>query len=240
VVTILDETLPLTELLKKGTDSPLGRVAFTGAAAGYVVWANTQVAQVDSIGRFRDLIPQRICFATPNPQVTDSVLGQGSESAGAKCSEINTPGVGFSHSEGDRVARKFRAAFVPDSVTRLVAMGRLPQDVMDAAEVPPDDASGRTALYRWYSAADASYYRPAYIGISYDVLRREAEHNDALREFMAGDVRRRVEWYPTRKAALAAEKLAIVAEKPLFNVQHNSGNRLRRRDARRRRAVEAR
>ncbi len=32
VVVILDETLPLTDILKKGTDSSLGKIAYTGAA----------------------------------------------------------------------------------------------------------------------------------------------------------------------------------------------------------------
>ena len=239
VVTILDETLPLTDILKRGTDSPLGRVAYTGRAAGYVVWANTQVAQVDAIGRFRDLIPQRICFATPNPQVTDSVLGQGSEAVGARCSELHDPGVGYSYSEGAHHPRKFRSAKVEDAETKGIAAGRLPKRVADRARELYDleaengerTAKSRScALYRWFYPDASEGDRPAYIGISYDVLQREAEHNQSLRAFMAGDCKRTVEYYPTRKAALAAERAAILREQPLYNVQHNGRNPNRRTD----------
>lgn len=255
VIVILDETLPLTDVLKKGTDSPLGRIAYTGAHAGYVVWALTQVAQVDSIGRFRDLIPQRICFATPNPQVTDSVLGQGSEAAGARCSEVREPGVGFSYADGEHHPRKFRAASVTDPDARLIAAGRLPTVVENKARSMYDQReedrtragrsrNGRTGLYRVFVGDehdDTSYLakalapytpeqrreylraiRPLYIGISSDVIRRAEQHDRNFREFMQGNIRRDVEWFPTRKAALAAEKVAIETERPLFNVQHNS------------------
>jgi hypothetical protein len=242
VVTILDETLPLTDLLKKGTDSALGRVAYTGAAAAYVVWANTQVAQVDALGRFRDLVPQRICFATPNPQVTDSVLGQGSETMGAYCSDIQEPGVGYSHSEGDKVARKFRAAMVTDDETKLIAQGMLPPAVVNkareawdrAAEGPVSGKSRgarRTALYRWFYVDDPEYGDSlGYVGISYDVIHREAQHTAGLRAFMEGNVRRETQWFPSRGEAVAAESLAIATEKPIWNKQHNGGNSRRRID----------
>jgi hypothetical protein len=243
VVTILDETLPLTDILKKGTDSPLGRVAYTGAAAAYVVWANTQVAQVDAIGRFRDLVPQRICFATPNPQVTDSVLGAGSESLGAYCSDIREPGVGYSHSEGDKVARKFRAAMVTDDETQLIAQGMLPPAVVNKAREAWDRAAEgaqvagksrgarRTALYRWFYVDDPEYGNSlGYVGISYDVIHREAQHTAGLRAFMEGNVRRETQWFPSRGEAVAAEALAIATEKPIWSQQHNQGNSRRRID----------
>jgi hypothetical protein len=242
VVTILDETLPLTDILKKGTDSPLGRIAYTGAAMAYVVWANTQVAQVDALGRFRDLVPQRICFATPNPQVTDSVLGQGSETMGAYCSDIQEAGVGYSHSEGDKVARKFRAGVVTDDETQLIAQGMLPPAVVNkareawdrAAEGPQSGKSRgarRTALYRWYYVDDPEYGNSlGYVGISYDVIHREAQHTAGLRAFMEGNVRRETQWFPSRGEAVAAEALAIAQEKPIWNKQHNGGNSRRRID----------
>ena len=244
VVIILDETLPLTDLLKKGTDSALGRIAYTGAAAGYVVWANTQVAQVDSIGRFRDLVPQRVCFATPSRDVTDSVLGQGSETMGAACSSIREAGVGFSHSEGDKLARKFRAAMVTDAETRLIADGKLPAKVTNAAREAYDrraeavDAGAgksrkdrRTALYRWFYVDNPEYGNSlGYVGISYDVLARESQHTAGLRAFMEGDVRRETEWYDTRTEAEAAEKAAIETEKPIWNKVFNGSNRRRRVD----------
>lgn len=242
VVCILDETLPLTDLLKKGTDSALGRIAYTGSAAAYVVWANTQVAQVDSIGRFRDLIPQRVCFATNSREVTDAVLGNGAESLGAECSKITEPGVGFSHSEGDKRHKRFRAAFVSDAETRLIAEGRLPAKVVNAAREAYDRREEstasksrkdrRTALYRWFYEDGNPEFEAGtlgYVGISYDVLKREAEHSAALREFMEGNVRREVVWFDSRPEAEAAERLAIETERPVHNVVFNGGRRRFRR-----------
>lgn len=226
VVTILDETLPLTDLLKKGTDSPLGRVAYTGAAAGYVVWANTQVAQVDALGRFRDLIPQRICFATPNPQVTDSVLGQGSESMGARCSEIRTAGVGFSYSEGQHTARKFRAAFVTDAETRLIAKGRLPRAVTDKTEqmYARQSDPGATAVYTYRDAQG----RPVYIGKSNDPVRRDAEHRRARAPWLEAVQQWDVAWFPTQVKALEVEAAEIKKWQPIGNIMHNEAHPRRR------------
>ena len=245
VVIILDETLPLTDLLKKGTDSALGRIAYTGSALAYVVWANTQVAQIDALGRFRDLIPQRMCFATSSPQVADAVLGMGAEGQGARCSDINEAGVGFSYAEGDKGYRKFRAALVTDAETREIAQGRLPAKVanaaMEAYDRREESAAGksrgdrRTALYRWFYVDSPEYGDSlGYVGISYDVLRREQQHSAGLRAFMEGNVRREVVYYATRGEAEAAEKLAIETERPIHNVVHNEAvrrfDRLRRRD----------
>jgi len=239
VVIILDEVLLLQEMLKKGPDSPLARIAFTGAASAYVVWANTQAAQIDVIGRFRDFVPQRICFATSQPEVTDSILGRGSEGMGATCSEINEPGVGFSHSEGDKIARKFRCALVTDDEVKYIARGELPTKVRNAAREAYDrraeaeDAGTAsksrkdrpTKVYRWYYDGDPEYGDSlGYVGISYDVLIRESQHDADLRRFMEGNNRRTVETYPNRAAALAAEEEAIKLEKPIHNRQHNGGN----------------
>lgn len=209
VVVILDETLPLTDMLRKGTDSALGRIAYMGRAAGYVVWALAQVAQVDSIGRFRDLIPQRVCFATPTPQVTDSVLGQGSEANGAECSEIRHPGVGYSYAEGTRRPLRFRAAYVTDAETRIIAAGQMPYSmhVTEGGEA--------TALYRHYDATGQLLY----VGISNDYARRTDEHA-ASKPWWSEVAETRVEHFPSRKDALAAERRAIASEAPLYNVQH--------------------
>lgn len=224
VIVILDETLPLTELLKKGQDSPLGRIAYTGSAAGYVVWANSQVGQVDAIGRFRDFIPQRICFATPNPQVTDSILGGGAESAGARCSEIRSPGIGYSFVEGQHTPRKFRAAEVTDDATKLIAQGRLPAAVMEMAQMSRVEASGETALYRHFSGEE----RLLYVGITNNYARRAGEHSDD-KPWWTQVRRSTVEMFPSRKAAEVAEKRAIEREHPQYNDIYNGRPRVPRR-----------
>jgi hypothetical protein len=252
VVVLLDETVALQAILTKGQDSPLGRIAYMGAAAWYVVWMNTQAAQLDVLGRVRSFIPQRICVATDAPQTTDAVLGGYAESKGALCSEVQEPGVGWSDAEGERRPAKFRAAEVTDAEVKLIARGELPRNVERAHQEATDarseravrdTAPRRTALYRWFHAdANPEVDRPGYIGISFDILRRESQHTAALREFMEGDVQRTVEWFDTRKLAEAAEKRAIETENPIYNKVHNGRNAHRRIElpaARRRRQAEA-
>jgi predicted GIY-YIG superfamily endonuclease len=209
------------------------------------VWANTQVAQIDAIGRFRDLVPQRICFATSAPQVTDAVLGAGSEALGASCSSITQPGVGFSHSEGDKLPKKFRAAEVTNREVQLIARGELPRSVVDAARdarLRADETSNaskprgnrRTAVY-FHSYIDDPEYGNSlgYVGIAYDPAKRENQHAAGLREFMNTARREvRVEWYDTRAEALAREEEAIKTLKPIWNDQHNHDNPRRRIDFR--------
>jgi S-DNA-T family DNA segregation ATPase FtsK/SpoIIIE len=153
VVVVLDELLPLAKMLKEGVDSPLGRIGYTGGAAGYVIWANSQVGQADSLGRFRDLVPQRICFATPNRHVTDAVLGDGAHSDGAECSSLKgTPGLGWSFEDGDGVLKKFRAAFATDDETRVIASGRAPDGMplsVDGDETPVHSAYDGDGVLLW-------------------------------------------------------------------------------------------
>ncbi|MFK8850461.1 winged helix-turn-helix domain-containing protein [Streptomyces sp. Ac-502] len=77
----------------------------------------------------------------------------------------------------------------------------------------------RTALYRYYDAANVLLY----IGISNRPEFRAKAH---LYENRRGDwpkraVRRVDEWYASRPLALAADEAAIRAEKPLYNGTHN-------------------
>lgn len=237
VVVILDEALALTAMLKQGEDSPLGRLLYMGATAGYVVWMNTQAAQLEILGNLRRFIPQRICVATDAPGNTDSVLGQYAESKGAKCSEIRDPGVGYSLAEGEARPKKFRAALVTDAETRDIARGRLPKKVADnhqrLFDLHTEATERKCGLYRWYHIdATPGVDRPGYIGESYNVMIREAQHNAALREFMQGSVKRTVEYYPSKKAAKAAEKAAIEAEQPIYNKAMNGRNPFRRVDQR--------
>jgi DNA-binding transcriptional regulator YhcF (GntR family)/predicted GIY-YIG superfamily endonuclease len=84
-------------------------------------------------------------------------------------------------------------------------------------------AEGRTALYRYYDAADSLLY----IGISDDPDRRRDEHAvTAADTWYPLAVSRRVGWFDTRAEAEGAEKLAIKQEKPRFNSRFNQ-----RRDA---------
>jgi hypothetical protein len=213
-VLILDETLSLVDILKKGVDSPLGRIAFMGGAVGYVVWANLQVAQVETVGRFRDLVPQRLCLATPSTGVTNAVLGDGTDALGAKCNQIRTPGVGYSYADGDFHPSKFRVAMVTDAETRLVAAGKIPQGMLT-------DQGQRRALYRWYGMDATGGEVLLYVGKTNDLGRRTREHMDGGADWTEEVTHNRVEWFPDERTVLAAEKKAIQDEHPQYNVVHN-------------------
>jgi predicted GIY-YIG superfamily endonuclease len=73
-----------------------------------------------------------------------------------------------------------------------------------------------TALYRFYDKAGGLLY----IGISNSVPRRFDQHEDTKPWYtQVRDVK--VEHYPSRPAALAAEEKAIKTECPKYNIQHN-------------------
>jgi predicted GIY-YIG superfamily endonuclease len=75
---------------------------------------------------------------------------------------------------------------------------------------------GPTALYRFFDTAG----RLLYVGITVDIGVRWKHHSKG-KEWWADVVRATVTHYPTRDAALAAEKAAIRAEKPIWNIIHN-------------------
>jgi hypothetical protein len=238
-ILILDEVLLVTKLVKDGTDSPIGQITLAGRAAGYAVWGATQIGQKENLGPWRDLITQRICYATSNVETTDSILGSRAEANGGRCSALQKPGVGYSYDDDIKVPRKFRAAYVSDEDTKLIAAGMVPDRMFEVER----EAAGHTALYRWYDLDDpVDPERPGYIGITYDALKREAEHNADLRDFMnKPNIRRTLEWFGSREAALEAEKKAIENEKPIFNDQHNrdNPNRVDDKPRRRQRKVSA-
>ncbi|MFE4915837.1 GIY-YIG nuclease family protein [Streptomyces sp. NPDC056652] len=69
-----------------------------------------------------------------------------------------------------------------------------------------------TALYRLYDDSDVLLY----LGISFSPEARWGQHRNE-KHWAHQVVRTTVEWYPTRKAALAAEEKAAAAEKPLHD-----------------------
>lgn len=124
-IILIDELLLLSKLLKDGADSPLGELLAIGRKAGFVVWACSQLAQADTLGRIRDLIPQRICMAVRSADMTDAVLGVGAEKAGARCTKIpqQLPGVGYVYREGQNGFLRFRSAYVDDELAERIAHG---------------------------------------------------------------------------------------------------------------------
>lgn len=91
-------------------------------------------------------------------------------------------------------------------------------DVLEIASEPPARAScvlAPTALYRHWDQEG----KLLYVGVSLSPTYRLSQHKDASPWF--GRIANiTVEWFETRLVALEAERLAIKAEAPEFNVVH--------------------
>ncbi len=81
------------------------------------------------------------------------------------------------------------------------------------------------SLYRFYDTNG----RLLYIGITMDLGGRWGSHNRD-KPWWRSVARATIEHHPNREAVLAAERAAIIAEKPAYNVIHNQGAGRARRD----------
>ena len=82
--------------------------------------------------------------------------------------------------------------------------------------VPNLTLSGRTSLYRHFDHAGVLLY----VGIAKDPDVRFSLHRSTS-AWAQHSADMRVEWYETRDDALRAERQAIAAERPLFNISGN-------------------
>lgn len=80
------------------------------------------------------------------------------------------------------------------------------------------DVAAPHALYRFYDVRD----RLLYVGITLDLGARW-KHHSKNKTWWVDVARCTVEHFPTRDAVLAAESVAINAEKPRWNIVHNRG-----------------
>lgn len=80
-------------------------------------------------------------------------------------------------------------------------------------KVAPDEPH---ALYRFYGAGGTLLY----IGITNEIPRRLKDHSRD-KPWWLGVTSIKVEHYPNRQSVLEAERRAIIAERPLYNDQHN-------------------
>lgn len=78
-----------------------------------------------------------------------------------------------------------------------------------------NDPNGRTALYRLLAANG----RLLYVGIATNPDSRWGQHS-TNQQWWNDVADRKIEWFPTRAAAAAAEVAAIKTERPLHNIQH--------------------
>jgi hypothetical protein len=92
------------------------------------------------------------------------------------------------------------------------------QEVWNFGHRKPLDAPGAHCLYRHFDKDGALLY----IGVSLSAVERLSAHNRTAR--WADQIARvEIERFPTRTSVLAAEEAAIKTEKPLHNIQHNTG-----------------
>lgn len=111
------------------------------------------------------------------------------------------------HAEGEWAALVARTAGVtPATAWRAWSgrAGRKPRAPLD---------KGRTALYRHFDADGTLLY----VGIARDPDKRLALHGYTAR-WRDYSARCEIEWHETRQDALRAERAAIAAERPIFNV----------------------
>lgn len=227
-ILVIDELLPYADAIKgTGVNHPVGEIAYIGRKYGFVVIACSQVAQADTLGRVRDLFPQRICFRTKNRYMTEAVLGDSAESEGAFCSDIDIDDRGVCYMEvpGIRGFIEARAAFVPDGETKSIAGGRSPAPPSEARQVLVESPH---VLYRYWGRDDTPLAgQLLYLGITNDLERRDFEHKRDDWEWYqyARPVEVRDEdHYPNKELAETAEELGIRREHPLYNSVFNGGN----------------
>ena len=223
-ITIIDEILPIASELKKGsTEHPISKVAYLGRKAGFVAIALTQISQVDTLGRARDVFPQRVSFRTQNRYLTDAVLGDNAESDGARCSQLDMEhdrGVGYIASPDVQGYQAFRSAWVSDKETALISQGRLPDtsslSAVDGLELLP------TSVYEMRDRFNALLY----VGIAVTGREEERWAEHKLHQWWWPEVAdmRTVELLPNRALARTEEARRILKYQPRHNTQHNTDN----------------
>lgn len=232
-IMVIDELLPYASSIGKGQGSGIdhivGETAYLGRKFGFMVIACSQLSQVDSIGRIRDLFPQRVAYRTLNRYMTDAVLGDGAEAEGAQASDIDIadPGVCYLKVPGVRNYVAARSAKVTDSDTKVIATGRLPE--ASPVNIKLAERQDKpTAVYRlYYRLADGTGLL-LYVGISNLWIRRMEQHEADKPWYSQVDVElTEVLEYQDRMLAETAEALAIQQERPLFNEVFNEKNPFR-------------
>lgn len=97
--------------------SKMQRLVQKGRAAGIVFVGATQKPAAEVIPtRLRDLVQQRVAYATTTPAMTDTILGTGMSSNGGLAHEIehDEKGVCFIVNESSRIPVKARTMWIPD------------------------------------------------------------------------------------------------------------------------------
>lgn len=112
--------------------------------------------------------------------------------------------------------RDFKAIRAANDALRQLGADRFTeQEQQEISLVAELDAVG-TALYRHFDCDG----RLLYVGVSLSAIKRTAQHRQRASWFTE-ITRIEIEWHTSRSAAELAEKRAIKAERPLYNIKHN-------------------
>lgn len=239
-IILIDELLTMKHRLSKAAEAQLQEILSGGRKAAFTVWGLTQLSAVADVGEYRKLFVQKLVLATDSRQMTDNVLGDGAEHAGARCSKIreSTPGIGYASLEGTYGYPRFRVAYVPDEITQMIARGMIPPSMPIRDESEPIDAleNQHHIMYGFYAPDESPLEYPdwesqelLYVGVSNRGERRIAEHKDVKKWVNTKGVTWKVlDEFDTRSDALAAEKAMIEQDRPRYNKKHNPDWELRR------------
>jgi hypothetical protein len=228
-----DESIPLYPILAEGVKGSAGKIAYMGAGAACALWLLTQASDKNIMGQIRDLVPQRLCFATSNYIQTDMALGDNAHATGALCHTLgDRAGVGYSGAEDQAGYEIFRVPMVTDMESRQVAKGILPDGFCE----PP--ATGRPDVV--YAAEGVRQFEDGTVGpiLLYVGRAPKDRLNARIREHKAEPGVRGEEWrtlvwrirvvseHPSEAAGRAAELAAIDGMGPYWNIVGNGGNEL--------------
>lgn len=220
-ITIIDETLPLAENLRKKKEAhPLAVTTYKGRAGCHWNIFLSQVGEKEVLGPVRDMVPVRLCFKSPTWEFTDMVLGSGATARGAAAhtlDPVEDRGVCYvARDNGSMYAA--RIGYATDADTEYLIMGDLPPVVM-----PRDPHADRPcSVYRYY-AVDGELL---YVGKAFDPVKRAAEHarDEPWYALEVDESQTTWEWWPTEAAALFEERKQIKRDHPKHNKQHNGAH----------------
>jgi predicted GIY-YIG superfamily endonuclease len=209
---LIDELLLCAQQLRQGVLSPLGDILATGRKAGFLVIACTQLGQKSTLGDFRDLFPQRVCFGTRTQELTDAILGTGATNAGATAHLlIDHIGDGFLWTKKAKGYQSFHTRHITDTQT-IVA--RATNTNKRARTNNTNTNTNTYAVYKLFGEDTILY-----VGVATNPDRAIQAHrrNDEWFE-LVDPSKTLIEWYQDHNAAYRVQQETIYKENPLWNI----------------------
>jgi hypothetical protein len=207
---------------KKGSTITWGRLKQKARAVGVNVMASAITVNDSEMGAGRKLYGTRVGLRAEEGTGI-ALFGKDAVARGAELHRIpiGTPGVGFCVNPETGEMVRFRAAFVSKADCARIVEGLLPEGM--GSGFVEEEPAGEWPVY-WRRS---SCKRSLYVGKGDpDTRWLEHKHKDWA---VHDDPANLVVWYKDTEAEqLEWERLMIEAKKPIYNVQHNLGNPMRR------------